>query len=810
MRIDFALFGERGGAHELLYTTLKDDEAAFRIRGKTDRPPFAPPGYNLQPFTSSFADGQYYVFTKAFSDDHATRGGMVTTTAIFVDLDLICRTPDIRGILSQLPTSPTAANRVALELENLEETSSEPQISREMVEALVLPSAKRSIVWLGPGFELQLASVWRMLWPETRRNFAHRLAFDPQDLSADQPTIVTVPEALESRWSDFTVVQHIRRNIRTLSGDTLLDVDQGRDVRRFKEMLGVAVLSPRDIAPLTNITQTYNTSNPGLDELRSSLHTIGRLCPSSSTGVTVKAQLIDRTARAISAELDATQIRAFRNLDLKPFEESEQLCRALRGWVAINILDIVDDGVLRASFDEANSTSATFARGIEDALEGANAERAVNALGQWIDRIPERIVNFLRAAIKSRIPDQYLARVRWKLSENSASELIESNLLSDYPYTKVTVIALSLPLQSAVQHLNITRLHAGDLELMAFLRRVDVKAAFDLSLSSELGVLTACCILHDVKLLDSLPLLDVHCLLALSLALEVGLDPLSISEAVLSRVLAELSTVNLLPKDSERLWKLLLDNQVSLVAFSERATCWQKIPGNLRPLFLSRTADAWIDTIREGEHVANPERELEQTIIGSLRAQPPKATLLPTLVQSLPSLDEDTFTRALLGRSRASSLDRISGNLIGEIVIRRGWRHAAESIYGTAKTDFELRPVLSKCYGLLGRLQRLRARWLILGAETSPTETELWTTVEELALELYSWGPGVHDVWERAGGDPSLIRPAATGAEAWHHVLTYARNGGGDVTLKSLCDAMSHEYSSNEVLQRVREYLRKR
>jgi hypothetical protein len=156
-------------------------------------------------------------------------------------------------------------------------------------------------------------------------------------------------------------------------------------------------------------------------------------------------------------------------------------------------------------------------------------------------------------------------------------------------------------------------------------------------------------------------------------------------------------------------------------------------------------------------------------------------------------------------------MSRVTAELLGELVLERGWRQAAEGVYGRAEYDEELLPLLGKCYGLLGRLHRLRTKWLVLGNQTAPTDDELWASLEELAVELYTWGPGEHNVWERAGGDTSLIKPAANGSEAWHGVLTYARNGGGGyVSLKTLCEAMLREFYWNDVLQRLYGYARQR
>ena len=171
-------------------------------------------------------------------------------------------------------------------------------------------------------------------------------------------------------------------------------------------------------------------------------------------------------------------------------------------------------------------------------------------------------------------------------------------------------------------------------------------------------------------------------------------------------------------------------------------------------------------------------------------------------------MDEQTFIAAVLNRDRGSTLDRFSAEVLGDIVEQRRWRQAAERLFSEAWHDAELRPAVLRCSGQLGRLQRLRVRFLLPSSDHTPSIDELWGATEELAIELYQWGPGEHNVWERAGGDPSLIKIASTGSESWHYVLSFARNGGGDVDLRSLLNAMTREFRNNDVLQKISEYAR--
>lgn len=82
---------------------------------------------------------------------------------------------------------------------------------------------------------------------------------------------------------------------------------------------------------------------------------------------------------------------------------------------------------------------------------------------------------------------------------------------------------------------------------------------------------------------------------------------------------------------------------------------------------------------------------------------------------------------------------------------------------------------------------------------------EEWNAFEQLACELYRGGP--HDIWERAGGDPSRLEIGGTARHLWREATRLLRNGGGGATLNDLLGAMLDEYGKNSALLRLRDRL---
>ena len=76
------------------------------------------------------------------------------------------------------------------------------------------------------------------------------------------------------------------------------------------------------------------------------------------------------------------------------------------------------------------------------------------------------------------------------------------------------------------------------------------------------------------------------------------------------------------------------------------------------------------------------------------------------------------------------------------------------------------------------------------GTKTPVSETdrgttkEIWERLEEIMPDLYPLGPTDQEIWCRAGGDLSRIRPTGTGRESWHRALRALRQGGGGAGIK--------------------------
>jgi len=85
-----------------------------------------------------------------------------------------------------------------------------------------------------------------------------------------------------------------------------------------------------------------------------------------------------------------------------------------------------------------------------------------------------------------------------------------------------------------------------------------------------------------------------------------------------------------------------------------------------------------------------------------------------------------------------------------------------------------------------------------------------WNALQETVVELYPHGP--EHVWERAGGEASVINRNQSGQAQWREALTLLRNGGGgeSISPSNLLAVMRHEYGNNQKLQLLQQWYHRR
>ena len=183
MIVHQAIFGEKNKAHNLLAKSSKDQEPFVRLIGRSDLPSSPPPNINWQPYISGFPLNKHYVFSITFPDSSVSRGGMVFTHALILDLNEAIIINDLNNILKFLPSSIQKVERIeSIVIDDSDIQSnlisksngSFPAGYSSLIKKLLNNyDYGKPIVWIGQeSFTEVVITLWTHLWPEVRKNYS--------------------------------------------------------------------------------------------------------------------------------------------------------------------------------------------------------------------------------------------------------------------------------------------------------------------------------------------------------------------------------------------------------------------------------------------------------------------------------------------------------------------------------------------------------------------------------------------------------------------------------------------------------------
>jgi hypothetical protein len=816
MRVDQAVYGEvEGGGHGLRVSSSNSSVAAS-IATQLDLPDGVPPGVQAwSPFVRGFPFDGHYVLARTFLDSGSSRGGMVLTHALIVNLEDICQAEDLAALLERLAASTGAipSELSGLEIEMSSGTSNLPV---DLIGAAnALSQQQGPVIRLGvPGFESLVAALWRNLWPSMRRAFAFRLSFGPKDLEAQPgPTIICTPEQLQARWTKHRVLNPDDQAAQSLTAAVLCGQ---RDARPFLDLAGQLGQEATTIKDLNKLERLHSlvTGVDGFDDLLKAVRLVDGLSNQPELGRELKDQLI----RRISAQLPIAscgQLMPMRNLELPSFASTQPL------WSAV--------GLLVSKLDFAQAEDADLVALVEASADCDLARPAWRAA----------VTSGLSAAGLQKQSGLWKAIWRWsELSHAAFSNavlLLPSDAETEQCLVKVAPRKLNVTKAAAAPSLLLKRrwltAHGAALAAMMSPReaveqqlKVDIQPDHTAGLRSALRhatpdeTLTATLDLKDQRLMEMCgDLAVIHPKMLSGIRCEelteqqVWACAIGKSNSLWSapgnpveardNVLAQLGKgtgafVGLV----EALARTPL---ADLAAAPDRARLWSRLPASHRDLYLRATASGWLNAAVGGNAVSVPDPELEYAVLANSNLQfvlqevsnPLKTRL--AIVSALPSFREDAFvgflTHLLLNGRSLSHFDAVQ---LGTVVASRRWDRAVQYLCDRlADRRYDLAPALEQCTSLMSFYQRWK-----LGI-SKPSIDDKWWAFDETACELYPSGPDHDQLWSRAGGKNSDLPGASqNGAARWHSAIRYLRYGGRP-HVYDLLRVMCTDFSGNEKLR---------
>ena len=191
---EYAIFGNRGGSHQLLETSLDGEDSMLEeLRFLVDRPA-GHVGTEVvwSPYWGCSPLGCWWVLWRGEEDRDAPRRNMVRSRAALVRQDAVGLTNTLHDLFDYLSFDGSGADA--------------PPMS-EVADALARDRRPVVVPDISTA-PLLLLSLWPRLWPAARRRLSLRTLFGSEGVeSGHPPDIVIIPTELRPRWRTHGIVR---------------------------------------------------------------------------------------------------------------------------------------------------------------------------------------------------------------------------------------------------------------------------------------------------------------------------------------------------------------------------------------------------------------------------------------------------------------------------------------------------------------------------------------------------------------------------------------------------------------------------
>ena len=847
------LFGECRGAHELLLSAPEVAERAVALAASTDRPGHAG-SVVWEPFSSGFPHGDFYVFTRTFPDTQAERNGMVLSEVLMFPLTEIIELTDLERVQELFSATLDAVRQSAetkvsigtgeLELNSQPMAEFAPALPVILEFLLSERNENKPVVWSGQNdFDKIIRTLWNCLPSALRPDFRFRLSFAPEDADNHNLTIVCTPSAFINRFAGYQIASAESRpttNSQRLSIAYLLGKPDGDSVKRIIKELGCDITNLMQLQLVEQCAKYRQSLAAGELEFINHLaflRRIARLAPDKRQGGEIKAQIFSSLIERLRDEKSSETVFALNNLDLAPFTGLTDLFSgAITKWIRTNFSRLPADNLftILEKATTLNLQGSVWGKAVVAGLDcfknDWSTKTAIQLWKLWNEnaKLFDLTESFLpvKAGAANDLTDACPRTISADLGIKVRKFAVRENL--DNLHAAVVASFLEPAAAFAAQiEFEATAKGKND-GFSVLLERIP----FDIFLAQTIDR-------NDDRLFK---LVGTH----------TPKSPQLFKKLNLKRVAWQRISLFSLQRDAKFFWKNLPDQttfvfevlnlsltdrlkEKSLLRFAaesdfanltnypQRAAVWEKLGSEDLNLFLSKTAQGWWRRFAEniGEEAAvAPEINLQREILqqDNLRhamseCRAPVSAFL-RVFELFPELTDRDFAdelKFILDLPNKVSL--FDANAIGKFLNRRKWRKSADEIHYLLKTGNydDLFPALEECRSLfyfwefifsptLSRLKGFKYDW-----------DDWFKAFTECLIDLYKFGPHEKSIWERAGGDSSVLLNNVPGRESWHSAIQelIKGHGGKKISTERILEEAKRDFRRNETLERLEDYLHK-
>lgn len=834
IKIDQAFYGELDQGHGCLYSTIDNISLKAHLTGFTDRPGSLSAGTELKPYYSGMKYDEYYIFTLTFPDDNATRGGIVFTHALILNIDDIQYVNNLE-YLFDLFCKEIPENRASLEQLHLEESyfkvSVYPKVfpeytvkSIQMLSSGVLP-----IIFCGDAekFIKLIASIWCGL----SKSFRSKLSFTAGFMVSNMDTTKTFIHFQKDLSDTLRNVESISDNdseeveVKSTIEKFILNPHGDNRFEAFLSELHVNVNSWNSLHLTAKAYEGYSVfSELDKDALKQLLRQVAKVSPNYNKGYEIKENLISALAWKIENG-EETNLKSLRNLPLESYDSGEKKIGSAVKFFVENEFEVninFNDTVIAEAISVANddpSQNWWHQQVIAALNNGIRAQTVTSIKNLWklILKSDDSFRNvWKQIPTTSDYENVLIKHLPMKISQFSADAIVNSSKERKWTMLHAYMLLTYLPSEEALlkqyyfekdlatgklqgTELIIVKVLNSDLLSLIleykedfFVNEYVKRALKDKTLLNGLDVTN-----ESWQYLWSLTLEQTNDLeygiIDLSEKIEFLLNQISVGENI-----SEVITI-----------EIAKSQYADISGLENRAQFWKYISPKLKEFFLNATSYSILKDISIGG-LSGFELESELTnhiatdrfmtdFLSKYRAD---LNTVLEVYEYIPRL-KDKFLSDYI-KNYSGSLKDMQSERLGNLVKSKAYRDSARQIFEKAKNDDSYQIALEKCRELisLGFLDLL-FHGNLFGRRI--TKDDIYSEVNQICIALYPEGPEDSDLWQRAGGDISKLYQNHSREENWRTAIRLLRNGGGgkDITIKSLLNVMIEDFPRNTQLKHI-------
>ncbi len=831
-----SFWGEVNHGHGLIATSLKDASLEQELSSFSDRPG-STYGQSIQPYFSGKKIGNYFVFTKSYSDYTSNRTGMVFTHALIFNIIDISNIDNIDFIFSlfsdRMPEKPklnTAINPIQIEV-NYHSDSKMPHPQYLQIIVRLLITGNLPIIFSGntSNFIFLITQIWKglFLFSTIREKFMFQIAFTPNDIQQNKNiSFIFVPDTFTDKWATYTVVDDKTNSYVKIENEAerlLLGDIESNIFYTFIQNLDIIPESLKTISICYRAYGLYNKLNTcNVSEALQLVRSLANLSSKSNVN-RIKSESLERLCLLLP-DASEEEIKGLRNIDFSLFEGgTTKIIKAMEQFLdkrvqntkqnelSLFILDVFETKenviwwhqvIVKKTFQLLKDSSATI---IWDLINPQN--RLLAYFEPSIDFSLEKEMQFLSSCPQglnleiAEIVKIFAQKRKW-------FRLFAKMNLQISTLQKALLEQISLE-----KDVDLNYKYSGlDIVLNNFVDADFIEFAIENDTEKLNNIAAEKCVKNPTLLSR----LDVQIttwrkIWAYSLVktnnLTLGVSNIQSTIFAIYDLLIQNKSI-----DDLIIEKISTSEYANVKNYPDRKNLWNKIPPKYQSRFISKTTDAVMDSFLGGN-----DEEIEPIIIETILSQDYLDKLLShatfksilLVYNKFPSIEEGFILSAI--NKSFNNLDSSDAEQLGMLVKQKGWQKSANAILDKAKFNNSFRLALGKCSSLISWLNKLLYSHLF---NEIFSENDYYQILYELAIKLYDRGPEENDIWKRAGGDVSIFSNTSTRQEQWHTAINKLQIGGGGkkITTYLLLEEIRNDYPYRYYMEinKLMEYFKKK